>query len=156
MTNMDGVVEVFAPGDPATTRALVALKRPPGVLDVPGMALVGTVELLDMLADWSTIEVASSFVTLYTSYMRGERSAKSHMLKARVNPGEYVYVIDGRVADPRGQVPFHDIVGWYRSDSSGAPIPESFTYNTKHRLVSGGMPSSILSDPQFIAIAYGP
>jgi hypothetical protein len=87
--------------------------------------------------------------------MKGEWNLKPAMLEqAKVEPGAYVYVIDGRVKDPMGDVPFHDIVGWYKSDHRGRPIANSFEYNDKHRPVTEAGPSGILSNARLRARAY--
>jgi hypothetical protein len=60
----------------------------------------------------------------------------------------------GRTPTSAGGVPFHDAVGWYRSDAVGRPRPETFEYSRDHRLaLPDGTLSSILSDPQVQAAA---
>lgn len=149
-------VEIFAVNEGPEQRALVALTRPDGVLDVPGDALVGAVTLANGLPDWNSLELMERFKGFYGAYMRGERRVEPDLLRAaQVKPGEYVYVIDGRIQDPQGEVEFHDIVGWYQSDDQGRAIADTFEYNPDHRVVSEGVPSSMLVDPSINALAYG-
>jgi hypothetical protein len=150
-------VDVFLPPQEGSSRALVALSRPEGITDVPASALVGTVELDGQGPDWRTFEPMSGILDLYARFMRGGETVKPDILaQARAKPGDYIYVIDGRVSDPAGQVPFHDIIGWYRSDASGRPIADTFEYNADHKMVSSAGFSSLLSEPQVRALAFAP
>lgn len=100
--------------------------------------------------EWSGFRRNRVFVDFFVRYMRGEQSAKPDVLTtARVNPGEYLYIIDPRTPTPDGDVPWCDVVGYYRTDASGAPLRETFAYNEEHQLVTpAGVPSGMVSDPQ--------
>jgi hypothetical protein len=52
---------------------------------------------------------------------------------ARLGSG-YVYVIDGRTPDPRGQVPPEDVVGAFQV-REGAVVREPYLPNPRHRLL---------------------
>jgi hypothetical protein len=137
--------------------AAVALRRPEPTGDVPPRAMVGTVEMLDGVPQWDSVTLRDSFVALYREHMQGKKGPKPAILdQAKVKPGDYVYVIDGRVKTPGGKVPFHEIIGWYKSDHRGRPVADTFEYNAKHRPYSEGRASSMLSDPAIRAIAYKP
>ncbi len=147
-------VELFqSPAFPA--KLIVSLRRPTPGGDVPPTALVGQVSAIAGRPDWATLQPSQEFVALYTSYMRGEHRAQPSILgKARVKPNAFVYVIDGRVKEATGDVPFQDIIGWYRSDASGRPVGASFVYNGKHALVAEGVFSSLLDEPSLLDIAF--
>ncbi len=98
--------------------------------------------------NWKSLATAPRFVELFTRYMKGGLSVRPGILEeAKVTAGEYVYVIDRRTADPPGDVPFHDIIGWYTSGGEGRPHPDSFEHNPDHKIaLEDGALSSILSD----------
>ncbi len=149
-------LELYAIDKTTPATALVALRRPPGVRDVPASAIVGAVELRHTEPAWETLTLMKAFDELHRSYMRGERALKPSLLRAaRVRPGEHVYVIDGRVPDPGGEVPFREIIGWYQSDAEGRPIAATFEYNEEHAPIEHGAPSSIFSDPALCELAFG-
>jgi len=99
--------------------------------------------------NWKSLVTTLDFIKLFTRYMKGGLSLRPGILEeAKVTAGQHVYVIDRRAANPEGDVPFHDIIGWYTSDGEGRPRPESFEYNPDHRLaLEDGTLSSVLSDP---------
>lgn len=133
--------------------AALAMFRPEPTMDAPPEAMVGTVETRDGHPQWNTAAIHDNFVAFYEAFMRGERKVAPAILEeARVNPGEYIYVTDGRVAG--GDVPFHDIIGWYKSDGEGRPVAASFEYNRKHRLVTEQGPTSMVVDPMLRRLVY--
>lgn len=97
----------------------------------------------------------ATFVRFYLMYMRGQLGERPEILaNGRAKPGEHVYVIDPRSATPKGNVPWTDIVGWYKSDGTGAPIPGTFEYNAEHAVVSPqGAMTKIADDPRLQAAA---
>ena len=127
--------------------------------DLPGQAIVGCFK--EMLGDgpvWASFATNPPFIAFFTRYMKGEAAVRPRILdQARVTPGEFVYVFDRRTPTPQGDVPFHDIVGWYTSDAAGAASAPSFAYNVKHTMVlPDGTLSSIVSDPDVhAAVAAG-
>jgi hypothetical protein len=90
----------------------------------------------------------TTFVEFFTHFMRGELPEQPAILtKARVQPGEFLYVIDPRVGSADGDVPFPEIVGWYSTDPTGAPIAASFEYNDDHLLMrADGAASGVLRE----------
>jgi hypothetical protein len=116
--------------------------------EVAPFAIVGQLDGTDGPPSWASFRRNKSFVEFYSRYMRGELTEKPSILgKARVRPGDYVYVIDKRTPTPQGKVPLSDIVGWYKSASDGAPMAATFEYNKDHLLVTPpGELSAILSE----------
>jgi hypothetical protein len=104
--------------------------------------------------DWTTFRRSSAFVAFYVDFMRGRLSVGPLALsEARVKPGDFVYIIDPRIKDAAGKVPFDQIVGWYKSDRDGRPIADSFGYNPDHALVTkAGEVSGICLDPVFAGV----
>ena len=89
----------------------------------------------------------ATFVAFFGRYMRGELADTPDVLGKRVKPGELLYVIDKRVGNAQGDVPFAEIVGWYSTDASGAPIASTFEYNDDHLLMRpDGAVSGVLQD----------
>jgi hypothetical protein len=133
------------------TYATLAFKQPSLFQDgLPAHAIVGHFrQMSGKEPDWSSFAANPPFIAFFTRFMKGEAAVRPAILeKARVAPGEYVYVIDRRTRTPQGDVPFHDIIGWYSSDAAGAASAPSFAYNVKHRIVlPDGTFSSIVSDP---------
>ena len=156
MTNYrDAPLEVFVMK--GEDRAIVGLTRPDPTGDAPPQALVGTIVVDDVLPRWSTVELRDSFIALYTEHMRGKKGPRPAIIDAaKVNPGDHVYVIDGRVQNPQGNVPVHDIIGWYKSEHRGRPVPDSFEYNEKHLPFANGRASSMLYDPNIRALVFKP
>jgi hypothetical protein len=115
---------------------------------IPAHAIVGEFRDAGREPNWKAFSRNVSFVEFFTRYMRGGLTIRPAILDAaKVVAGEYVYVIDRRTADPTGDVPFHDIIGWYESNAQGRPVPESFVYNADHKIgLEDGTLSSILSD----------
>ena len=133
---------------------VVLARRPRG--PVNGHAILGEVNLVGQAPQWGFFRRNSTFVEFFTRYMRGELPQRPAILaEAKVKPGEHVYVVDPRVPDARGEVPFHDVVGWYRSGADGRPIGSSFTYNEEHLLVDAGGRTGLASDERLVeAIKY--
>jgi len=98
--------------------------------------------------DWASFRPGASFLEHFGRFMRGELTERPAILeRARTRPGEYLYVIDPRVGSVEGDVPFAEIVGWYQTDRSGAPIGASFERNQDHRLVrADGTVSGVLRE----------
>ncbi len=120
-----------------------------GPKSVPSHAIVGEFVMTGGGPDWATFKRNAQFVAFYTRYMRGELTVRPAILaKARVAPGENVYVIDARTEEPEGKVPWTDIIGWYRSAPGGAPLAETFVYNDEHALVAEGKLSSLLFEDE--------
>ena len=94
-----------------------------------------------------TFQRNATFVAFFGRYMRGELADAPDVLGKRVKPGELLYVVDKRVGDARGDVPFAEIVGWYTTDAAGAPIASTFEYNEDHLLLRpDGAVSGVLED----------
>ena len=124
-------VEILLVSEESGARALVAMRRVQPTADIPPEALVGTVVMDGTEPQWKSFEMMDRFRSNLAAYMKGELALKPSILnEARVSPGEYVYVIDGRAPDPQGDVAFHEIIGWYTSGPSGRPVANSFEYNT--------------------------
>ena len=124
---------LLLPGDHRS--ALVVLARRPRE-PVPAHAILGVVDLVGQTPSWEAFRRNRAFVEFFTRYMRGELPQQPAILaEARVQPREHVYLVDPRVPDPRGEVPFRDLVGWYESGDDGRPIRATFTYNEEHLLV---------------------
>jgi hypothetical protein len=121
--------------------------------DVAPARIVGALQAASDGPRFSTFQRNGAFVAAYVRYMRGELTAKPEILqKARVKPGQHVYVIDPRTPTPDGDVPWRDIVGWYQSDDAGKPRAKTFTYNGEHELVTKeGRWSRVLDDASLVA-----
>ena len=118
--------------------AVLVLARPEGDAPAAPHAILGEADYMGRAVDWSSFRRNSVFVEFFTRYMRGELPTRPDVLaQARVKPGDYIYIIDPRAPDPQGEVPFHDVVGWYESGADGRPRRETFTYNSEHLIVFG-------------------
>lgn len=151
---MKSTIEMFAT-DAGADRLLVALARPDVHQDVPAAALIGHVEVSAGAPDWRTLRWSARFRELYLAYMRGALPVKPAILsEAQVRPGEYVYVIDGRVHDPNGDVAFSDVIGWYRADAQGRPSARTFEHNADHLLSTDAGYSSLVEDPDLRRLVF--
>jgi hypothetical protein len=144
--------------DAGTKAALLVLRTSPADQPIAPHTIVGQVALATHGPAWSTFRPNRAFIDRLHRYLRGEAKARPPGLaKARVQPGEYVYVIDERAPDPSGDVEPHDIVGAYHSNSDGTARPATFKYNPNHRLVLGdGTLSGYLTDPDLHAALLEP
>jgi len=112
-------------------------------------SIIGMVQIHNTSPQWETWRPNTLFIDFFCRYMQAKLQVTPALLEedARVAPGEFFYIIDGRTANPNGFVPSHDIVGAYCTDAKGRPVAESFQYNPNHRLVlEDGAFSSLLSD----------
>ena len=149
-------VDLLSPSQAPGALALVALRGPRPRTDVPPTALVGSVAMHNGRPEWDSFEMSEQFRKNFAAYMRGELTHKPPILtEAKVAPGAHVYVIDGRVANPKGDVPFHEIIGWYPSDAHGRPVAQRFEHNAEHRFLSDQGFTSMVKDPNFVAWAFG-
>jgi hypothetical protein len=131
--------------------AILALHAADRTSAVAPHAIVGQMALGPAEAPiWSSFRPNRTFLDFFAKYMRGELADKPDVLGKRVKPGELLYVIDKRVGDAKGDVPFEEIVGWYETDASGAPIAGSFEYNADHLLARrDGATTKIVLDDAF-------
>ena len=135
--------------------AVLVLVRPSPDAPAAPHAVLGEADFEGGEPDWGTFRRNRSFVEFFTRYMRGELPIRPDILaEARVKPGDYIYIIDPRVRDPQGEVPFHDIVGWYESGADGSPRRETFMYNSEHLLVVGdGVASGLAQERKLVQAA---
>ena len=141
---------VLVTRDGQTYATLAFKQRAASNAELPGHAIVGYFkESSGADPVWASFVTNPPFIAFFTGYMKGAAAIRPDILdKAKVAPGEYVYVFDRRTPTPQEDVPFHDIIGWYTSDAAGAASAPSFSYNVKHRMVlADGTLSSIVSDP---------
>lgn len=147
---MSGNVEIMTIARGGAEHAILAFKRPRDGGDAPARTIVGQFPMKGTMPDWSRFSPSPAFLAFFTAYMKGNLPVAPDILaEARVNPGEFVYVIDRRTPTPNDDVPFRDIIGWYTSAEDGSPIADSFEYNDEHQLaLADGTLSSILADSQ--------
>jgi hypothetical protein len=153
MTSSIRLLNVTRKGEPLCVVALAGARDD---APVPAHAIVGQMKLAAGGApDWHSFQKNRTFLDFYTRFMRGELPTKPEMLeRARVKPGEYIYVIDARTPTPEGEVPWVDIVGHYQTKTDGTAKSETFEYNEEHLLVRGeGLLSAIFDDERLLKAA---
>lgn len=131
-----------------TELVTVAFKQPQDKGALPAHSIVGHAPLANGKPQWQLFSPNQRFIEFFIRYMQGTQKNRPELLdKARVNQGEFIYAIDRRNPTPTGDVPFRDIIGWYRSTSDGKADAGTFEYNKEHKLaLDDGTFSSIVSD----------
>jgi len=94
----------------------------------------------------------TEFLAAIVDFMNSEPSRSNEVVEqAKTIPSHWLYVIDPRNASPEDtDPPASDVIGCYAVDDAGQIVPNSFQYNSEHRLFCPEVgPSGLLDDRRF-------